>query len=464
MENDLKSLLVKRYYDNKALLADKYPAFIQKIKAKAIEDFEKLGFPHSGMEEWKYTNLNESLQHEYNQLIDSADTNVDIDNIFQCDVEHLDTFTVTLHNGWFVYKNAPITKLDNGVIIGSLAKAIELYPNVVEKHFAQYAEHETNGLNALNTAFAQDGVFIYVPNNVIVDIPLQIVNIINTDNNYLIQPRNLIVLGKNTKLTLVQCDHSLTHNQILGNSVNEVFVDENAEFDYYKMQNKGNRSAMITSTYIHQKNHSRISTNTLTLNGGIIRNNLNVDIQGEGCESNLFGIYLVDKHQHVDNHTFINHAKPNSTSNELYKGVLDEDAHAVFSGKVYVKQDAQKTQAFQSNKNILLTNTAVINTKPQLEIYADDVKCSHGATVGQLDANALFYLRARGIGEDCARMLLMAAFAEEVIQKIKIEALRDKMSDLVDRRLRGELSICDNCMLHCTAKESISFNIDLTKI
>ena len=316
----------------------------------------------------------------------------------------------------------------------------------------------------MNTAFALDGIFIYVPDNVIVDKPIQLINILNKQENTLIQPRNLVVIGKNSKLKLVHCDDIFSHVPTLTNSLTEVFIDENGSIDHYKMQNNSNNSAMIATTYFHQEKNSSLTTNTITLNGGLIRNNLNIALNGEGCESNLYGIYLADKNQLVDNHTFVDHIKPNCTSNELFKGVVDNKSKAVFNGKILVRKNAQKTIAFQTNKNILLTDDATINTKPNLQIYADDVKCSHGATVGQLDADALFYMRARGISEESARMLLMYAFADEVVTKIAIDALREKICQLVNKRLKGELSICDQCVLHCGNNEPIAFNIDLSKI
>ena len=230
------------------------------------------------------------------------------------------------------------------------------------------------------------------------------------------------------------------------------------------MQNNTNHSSMISSVYFHQEKNSNITTNTITLNGGLIRNNLSVAVNGENCQSNLYGIYLADRNQVVDNHTFVDHIKPNSTSNELFKGVIDEQAKVIFSGRILVRKDAQKTNAYQSNKNILLTDEATINTKPSLEIYADDVKCSHGATVGQLNPDALFYMRSRGISEDNAKMLLMNAFVEEVASKISIEPLRERVCNLISKRLKGELSICDQCVLHCKKNEPLVFNIDMGKI
>lgn len=461
-EVNLKDKIIRTYWENSEFL-DK-TIFQEGIRDKAIRQFERLGFPHTKLEEWRFTNLSEYLKNDYTVMIENREMDVEIEKFFRCEVRDLDTYTAVLLNGWFVYKNSPITTLPDGTIIGSLSHALKEFPDIVRKHFAAYADTDNNCFDALNTAFALDGIFIYVPDNVIVDKPVQIINILNMQENVLVQPRNLVIAGKGSKLTLVHCDDIFSNVPTFTNSLTEISIDEGATVDHYKMQNNNNRSAMISTTYFHQERNSHVSTNTITLNGGLIRNNLNIAIHGEECESNLYGIYLVDKNQLVDNHTFVDHISPNCTSHELFKGVIDDKARAVFSGKILVRRDAQKTNAFQTNRNILLTDEATINTKPQLEIYADDVKCSHGATVGQLDPDAMFYMRSRGISEESARMLLMYAFADEVITKISIDALREKICSMVNKRLKGELSICDQCVLHCQNDVPIVFNIDLSKI
>jgi Fe-S cluster assembly protein SufD len=434
------------------------------LRIKAFQDFYQKGFPTKKDEEWRFTDLEKLLVHDFQYSLQSTETNVDVDKIFKCDIMDLDTYTAVTHNGWFVHKQSAITCFPNGMIVGSLLKAMEEYPELVEKHFAKYSDTEKNPLDALNTAFATDGVFIYIPDNVIPDKPIQIINLINTQETVFLQPRNLVIVGKNSKLSLVLCDDALSHSPSFTNAVTEIFVDENATVDHYKMQNNDNKSMLIAGINIHQKNNSTVTGNIITLNGGFIRNNVHVAVNGEGCETNLYGLYLVDHTQQVDNYTFIDHLLPNCTSNELFKGIIDNKAKAVFNGKIIVHKDAQKTAAFQTNRNILLTDEATINTKPNLEIYADDVKCSHGATVGQLDADALFYMRARGISEESARMLLMNAFAEEVAAKINIEALRERVCHMISKRLKGELSVCDQCVLHCKNNEPLVFNIDMSKI
>ncbi len=244
----------------------------------------------------------------------------------------------------------------------------------------------------------------------------------------------------------------------------EVFARENAVIDHYKIQNKGRNSALVTSNFFYQDTSSKLTSNIITLNGGFTKNLVDVNIHGTGSRSDHNGLYLVDSNQHVDSQIFIDHRSEACESNQLYKGILDDQARAVFSGKVLVRRMAQQTRANQNNHNILLTDDARTNTQPHLEIYADDVKCSHGATVGQLDPEAMFYMRSRGLGERTARQMMMIAFASEVVQKISIEALRDRIHHLVEKRLKGELSICDQCVLHCNSKEPTSFNIDLSKL
>jgi Fe-S cluster assembly protein SufD len=296
-----------------------------------------------------------------------------------------------------------------------------------------------------------------------VEKPVQMVNIVNAPHNIFIQPRNLIVIGKNARLTLVHCDDSIQHGHNFTNAVSEFYVGENAHLDYYKLQNKDDECTLINNNHFYLNDYSHLTSTTLTFNGGLIRNESKVTIDGSGAEANLYGLYLMDRKQHVDNRVFIDHAKPGSYSNELYKGIVDEEASAAFYGHILVRRDAQQTNAYQNSRNIALTDTARIDTNPFLEIYADDVKCSHGATVGQLDQDALFYMRTRGICERNSRMLLMYAFAAEIAHKIRIPALVERTEEMIEKRLRGELTICDQCVLHCK-DEPLDFKIDMSLV
>jgi len=465
VNSELQQKLIDHFKNNREDIFANDTSYISEVRSKAFSRFRELGFPTLEEERWRNTDLSRSLSHKFEHFFKPIDEKVDINKILQCEVPDFDTELISLLNGWYVTKDKPLTRLSDGTIIGSLASAMRAYPELVETHFTKYDNYSRNGLDALNTAFAQDGIFLYVPDNVKVDKTIQMVNLINLEAKLFVQTRNMIILGKNSHLRLVHCDDSLNHQVSFSNAVSEIFLEENASIDHYKLQNINDKSTLISSTYFHQENGSKISTNAIVLNGGMIRNDVHVKINGSNCESNVYGLYLVDKNQHVDNQVYIDHIKPYSLSNELFKGIIDDFAKAVFNGHINVHKDAQKTSAFQTNKNILLTDKATVNTKPFLEIYADDVKCSHGATVGQLDSNAMFYIRSRGLSEENARMLLMYAFAAEVINKITIDALRYRIDDLVKKRLRGELSICDQCVLNCRTKENtVSFEIDMTKI
>ncbi len=460
----LKNKLLELFSVNKKNLTDKSLSIIGEIRQKAVEDFSRLGFPSYDIEEWRNTDISKITGIDYVFSVIPPNKTIDIDRLFTCEVPNMDTYLVTLLNGWFTYKNNSISVLEDGTVIGSFAQAIKLYPNIVQKHFGQYALSSNNGLNAINTAFAQDGIFIYVPDGVVVETPVQIVSIVDSDDNIFLQPRNLIVLGKGSKLTLVHCDHSLKHKVSFINSVTEIFVDKDAEIEHYKLQNKDAQSNLVTSVYFRQEEGSKINSNTITLNGGLIRNNINVEINGSKCNADLKGLYLADAHQHVDSYVYVDHIAPDSSSSQMYKGIIDDSAKGIYNGHIRVRKDAQLTQAFQNNKNILLSEKATATSKPHLEIYADDVKCSHGSTVGQLDNDAMFYMRARGISEEKARTMLMYAFAVDVTGKISIPALRERIDHLIEKRLQGELSICDQCVLHCKDNNPINFEIDINKI
>jgi Fe-S cluster assembly protein SufD len=465
LETDLKSNLESIYAERSSTLFGNDTPYVSALREKAFENFRKLGFPNARQEKWRGTDLSKALAVDYDFVLDAPKKEVDIENIFRCEVPHFETFLVAQLNGWYVYRNSPITTLSNGMVVGSLALAFEKYPELIRSHFGKYADTSSQGLTALNTAFAQDGIFIYVPDNITVPDVVQMVNIVDSDRNLMLQARNLVILGKNSHLRLVQCDDSINHKVTFINSVSEIYIGKDSTLDHYKLQNKDENSTLINSLYIYQEEGSSLSSNAISLNGGIIRNNTEVKLSGENSSANIYGVYLVDKNQHIDSQVFVDHSVPRCQSNELFKGILDDHASGVFNGHVIVRKDAQQTNANQTNKNILLTDKATVDSKPFLEIYADDVKCSHGATVGQLDSDAMFYIRSRGISESNARILLMYAFAVEVVNKIAIPELRQRIDDMVKKRLRGELSYCDQCVLHCSSQEKkVTFDIDLSKV
>lgn len=460
-----KENLFRYYEDNLASLTKNDNSYTSVIRSRAFNNFRNLNLPDRKNELWKNTDLSEVLKRDYVKYLDKTETGPELDFMFTCEVHNFETDQVSFLNGWHVRTAKGLRHLPGGVIIGSLYEAFRQYPDLIERHYGRYADSGKDLFLAMNEAFARDGLFIYIPDNVVLDKPLQMISIINHQESLLLQNRNLIILGKNSHMTLVMCDDSTNQQASFTNSVTEIFLDENASLEHYKLQNLNNSSTLLNSTYFQQEAGSRLNTFAITLNGGLIRNYSNIRLNGKGADAHINGLYLVDRKQHVDNRVFVEHAVPDCTSNELFKGILDDEASAVFNGHVLVQRDAQRTNAYQQNRNILLTDKATVNTRPFLEIYADDVKCSHGATVGQLDIEALFYLRSRGICLASARLLLMYAFAAEVINKMSLDPLKSRVDEMVKQRLRGELHVCETCVLHCANQEKeIHFDIDLSRI
>ena len=339
------------------------------------------------------------------------------------------------------------TLLEKGIIFCSFSEAVREHPDLVKKYYGKLADTAEDGVTAFNTAFAQDGVLFYVPKNVVVEKPIQLVNILRGDVNFMVNRRVLIILEEGAQARLLVCDHAMDGVNFLATQVIEIFAGENAIFDFYELEETHTSTVRISNMYVRQEANSNVLLNGMTLHNGTTRNTTCVTLAGEHAELNLCGMAIADKNQHVDNHTTIDHAVPNCTSNELYKYVLDEQAVGAFAGLVLVRPDAQHTSSQQTNRNLCATRDAHMYTQPQLEIYADDVKCSHGATVGQLDESALFYMRQRGIPVREARLLLMFAFVNEVIDTIRLDALKDRLHLLVEKRFRGELNKCQGCAI-----------------
>jgi Fe-S cluster assembly protein SufD len=446
---DLKDRYTDFFYENLEHLKNGLPEYINDKREAAIQSFQEKGFPNKKVEKYKYTDMNPAFEKQYRTYIQPKKIDFNLDDIFKCDVPELDTHVVLLLNGWFYENKTPQKQLPNGVVISSFREAANKYPDLIDAHYNGYADTENESLTALNTAFAQDGVFIYVPKGKVMDKPVQIINLLMDEEDGLSQHRNLFVMEESSEAQVIVCDHTLSGNNFLTNSVTEVFVGQNAHLHFNRVQNEHNGSTQISNIYLNQERDSNVSANTITLHGGLVRNNFFMRLNGENCENQTLGLYLADRSQHVDNYVHMDHAYPNSRSNQLFKGVLDDISTGAFNGRILVRQDAQKTEAYQSNNNILLTNDAKMNSKPQLEIYADDVSCSHGGTSGQLNEDAMFYLRSRGLPHKEAQLLLMYAFAHEVIGEIKIEPLKDRIHELVEKRLRGELSRCNYCEMHC---------------
>lgn len=405
-------------------------AAFRDIRREAIERFDALGFPSTRNEKWKYTNVRPALRHDYRILPEVADVDVDIAPFL---IPGLDAHVVVTVNGRFSDKLSNIGKLPDGVIVDGLGKSAELHEDLVNEYIGKAVDTE-EAFSVLNTAFLQDGVFVFVPKHAVVEKPIHILSLLRADEDCFVQPRNLLVFEENSQTKFVETSHAFGGHRYFTNFVEEIFVARHANVDYYKIQDEGDESSQVNGTYVHQLGESVFSVNTITFSGALVRNNLTVTLDDEHIESHLLGLVLPTGKQHVDVHTLIDHAKPNCVSNELYKYILDDDAHGIFNGKVFVRKDAQQTNAYQQNKSILLSHGAKMHAKPELEIYADDVKCSHGATTGQIDAEALFYLMSRGLTRRQAQATLLLAFAGDVVESVRIDALRTWLEDRLHER------------------------------
>lgn len=416
-------------------------------RAAAFADFERLGFPTRKQEKYKYTDVSKFFEPDYGLNLNRLDIPVNPYEVFKCDVPNMSTSLYFVVNDGFYSKALPASHLPEGVLFGSLKEMAEKYPELVGKYYGKLADTSKDGVTAFNTAFMQDGVLLYVPKNVTVERPIQLVNILRGDVDFLVNRRVLIVLEEGAQARMLMCDHAMDNVNFLATQVIEVFVGANAFFDLYELEETHTSTVRISNLYVKQEANSNVLLNGMTLYNGTTRNTTEVLLAGEGAEIRLCGMAIEDKNQHVDNHTTIDHVVPNCTSNELFKYVLDDQSVGAFSGLVLVRPGAQHTSSQQTNRNLCATRDARMYTQPQLEIYADDVKCSHGATVGQLDENALFYMRQRGISEREARLLLMFAFVNEVVDTIRLDALRDRLHLLVEKRFRGELNKCQGCAI-----------------
>ncbi|HHU99571.1 MAG TPA: Fe-S cluster assembly protein SufD [Bacteroidales bacterium] len=425
------------------------PEIFNRYRTDAFSQFLRLGIPDRKNEAYRYTNLEKSFSHKYEKYFSPKPDDFREAERFHCEVEDLDVWNMVLLNGFFPRGEEGLAMLPGGIWVGSMRAAAKQFPSLVEKHYNKYAKNEKDGLVSLNTALATDGLFIYAPGNTVNSKPIQIVNLLQSEQDFFSQDRNLLIADDGARMSLLVCDHAISPQHYLTNTVTEIFVGRDASFEIIRVQNQHNYSGKITHTFIHQERDSYATSNNITLHGGLVRNATWHKLNGENAETHSYGLFLADRQQHIANFVKVDHVAPNCNSTQLFKGILDENATGAFNGRIMVHKDAQNTNAYQSNNNIILSDTARMDTKPQLEIYADDVKCSHGATVGQLDENALFYLRSRGIDAREAKLMLMFGFAHDVVKNIPIEALRDRIDHLVVQRLRGELSYCASCAIQC---------------
>lgn len=453
---------IELYEQARQMIFSHAPEAMNAVRDKAFEDFKTQGFPNKTVERYKYTDMQKLFAPDYGVNLSRLEIPVDPYHAFRCDVPNLSTSLYFVVNDMFYPDDKPKGQrlptggqrpgiLPEGVIIGSLRD----HPELVAKYYAKLANTSDDAVTALNTMLAQDGMLVYVPRNVKADRAIQVINILKAPSLWgsageealMINRRVLIVLEEGAELKMLFCDHAADDRHFLATQVIEAYVGPNASLDLYCLEETHAKNVRISNVYIDQQRDSRVNHNVITLHNGITRNKLDLTLSGEGAECACYGCVIADKQQHVDNNTLITHKVSHCTSNELYKYVLDNQAVGAFAGRVLVEHGAQKTSSQMTNQNLTATREARMYTQPMLEIYADDVKCAHGSTVGQLNDAALFYMRQRGISLQEAKMLLQNAFINEVIDHMQLEPLRDRLHYLVEKRFRGELNKCAGCRL-----------------
>lgn len=410
------------------------PAELIALREKAFQQFRKTGFPSTKVEDWKYTNLTPFLKESFVTEPGSELAAVPDSILAKTAVPGLDAYRIVLVNGQYSPDLSDRVPAE-GVYIFPLSAAVSR--PAFKKHFGQYTDLAKTHFAAVNTALFRDGLFIEVKNNIVLEKPLHLVHVVAAEDHSFLQPRHLFVIGANAGISVIESFVTTGAASVFINNVSEIFVGENAHVQHYYIQTGEEQARYVHHTEVYQQSSSVYNNYKASFPGtALLRNNLHVALDGENVESHLYGLYLTGGKQLVDNHTVVDHRKPHCQSNELYKGVLKDESTGVFNGKIFVREDAQKTNAFQQNNNLMLSRKAVIDSKPQLEIFADDVKCSHGSTVGQFNAEALFYLKSRGIGDEKAKALLIHAFAYDVTEKIPIPELQAHINQLIEEGLK----------------------------
>ncbi len=433
MKNDIaeKNIYSELYADWIGVMKEELNPLFAEESEKALAKLVDVKFPTTKDEDWRFTNIAPILKSGFTPAVknDSADENLN-EIINRNYYSELESHKIVFINGFFSEAHSEINELPKDVFIGSLKKAAETIPEIVKKYYGKTVA-DPGAFDLLNGAFSSDGLFVYVPKNKTVELPLEVIFISNEAGDTIISPHNLIIAEENTEINIFANYFSSEKNAYFTNSITEIFGGEYSRVTFLEIQSEGNEAFRIGTTKLLLKDNALLNHFVLTQSGKLVRNNLNAELAGENIEAHFYGFYIAKEKRHIDNHTFIDHAKPNCFSNEIYKGILEDEAKAVFGGRILVRKDSQKTNAFQSNKTILLSDKARIDTKPQLEIYADDVKCTHGATVGQLDKEALFYIVSRGISPETARSMLIKAFANDFLEPIKNDAVRESINNRI---------------------------------
>ncbi len=435
------------YNQCKGMINKHAPQVLNDLRDKAFDDFCRLGFPSKKVERYKYTDMQEIFEPDYGLNLNRLEIPVNPYDVFKCDVPNLSTSLYFVVNDSFYDKMLPKCSLAEGVVVGSLSKVAAEHPELVAKYYGKIANTGEDAVTALNTMLSQDGLMVYVPKNVKVEKAIQVINILRSDVDLMVNRRVLIVMEQGSEAKFLFCDHAADDRNFLATQVIEAFVGENAKLDLYCLEETHYKNTRVSNVYIEQQANSVVNHNVITLHNGVTRNRLDLVFKGEGAECFANGCVIGDKSQHIDNNTLIDHQVGHCTSHQLYKYVLGDEAVGAFAGRILVRKDAQKTSSNEINQNLCTTKKARMFTQPMLEIYADDVKCSHGSTVGQLNDAAMFYMRQRGISEKEAKLLLEFAFVNEVVDQIQLEPLKERLRYLVEKRFRGELNKCEGCKL-----------------
>ncbi len=435
------------YNQCKGMINKHAPQVLNDLRDKAFDDFCRLGFPSKKVERYKYTDMQKIFEPDYGLNLNRLEIPVNPYDVFKCDVPNLSTSLYFVVNDSFYDKMLPKCSLAEGVVVGSLSKVATEHPELVAKYYGKIANTGDDAVTALNTMLSQDGLMVYVPKNVKVEKAIQVINILRSDVDLMVNRRVLIVMEQGSEAKFLFCDHAADDRNFLATQVIEAFVGENAKLDLYCLEETHYKNTRVSNVYIEQQANSVVNHNVITLHNGVTRNRLDLVFKGEGAECFANGCVIGDKSQHIDNNTLIDHQVGHCTSHQLYKYVLGDEAVGAFAGRILVRKDAQKTSSNEINQNLCTTKKARMFTQPMLEIYADDVKCSHGSTVGQLNDAAMFYMRQRGISEKEAKLLLEFAFVNEVVDQIQLEPLKERLRYLVEKRFRGELNKCEGCKL-----------------
>ena len=463
---------IELFQQCRQLLSSQSDVVLDALRDEAFRIFKRIGLPDKKAERYKYTDVQEAFSPNYGLNLNRLQFRINPYDVYKCNVPNMSTLLYFIVNDAFHSKEYPNAKPSGGIIISSLNEAAHLYPDLVSKYYGQIVRkaetpsinseggqiidgefvplrknNEPDAITALNTMLVQDGLFIYVPKNTVSDKAIQVVNVLTSTVDLLVNRRVLVVLEEGAKAKLLFCDESMSDVNMLATQVMEVYAGPSSELELYELEETNMKNKRFSNLYVQQHDKSKVTLNSISLHNGLTRNMTYVSLEGEESVINLYGGVIADKEQHVDNHTLVDHKVPKCVSNELFKYVLDDNSVGAFAGRILVRNDAQKTESQETNANLCVTKTAHMFTQPMLEIYADDVKCNHGATVGQLNEAALFYMRQRGISLDEAKLLLKFAFVGEVIDKVDLEPLKDRLHYLVEKRFRGELNKCSGCRL-----------------